>query len=292
MITNSSKVPVNTAKQSFPRAAVSNSTARYVNTATSKPTMNGAKPSSNVFHKSHSPVRRTFNQKAAPKNSILKEKVNTTKVNNVTTAGPKAVISVVQGHEAHAVKASVDETVHQVRGDSVERAATTATSLEAVQDSIVPGAKRPWEVPLLKLGLRGHLNCPMIHHSEEVRLKLNELMKTCTELSDMVLALEKVKTAQAKEIADLKKRERNDEDLMYETGVYDYPEGFIGPSVSITTAEPVTTAGEGVCTARAIPEEVSTATPEMDVTLTEALVDLLKSGKTKSSKPKARSISF
>ncbi|GJU18032.1 hypothetical protein Tco_1145998 [Tanacetum coccineum] len=85
---------------------------------------------------------------------------------------------------------------------------------------------------------------------------------------------------------------RSDEDLMYETGVYDYPEGFTGPSISITTAEPVTTAGEGVSTARAIPEEVSTAEPDMDVTLAEALVDLLKSGKKKSPKPKARGISF
>ncbi|GJR84937.1 putative ribonuclease H-like domain-containing protein [Tanacetum coccineum] len=64
---------------------------------------------------------------------------------------------------------------------------------------------------------------------------------------------------------------RSDEDLMYETGVYDYPEGFTGPSISITTAEPVTTAGEGVSTARAIPEE---------------------SGKKKSPKPKAKGISF
>ncbi|GKE98446.1 hypothetical protein Tco_0021797 [Tanacetum coccineum] len=79
---------------------------------------------------------------------------------------------------------------------------------------------------------------------------------------------------------------------MYKTGVYDYPEGFIGPSISITIAEPVTTAGEGVSTARAIPEEVSIAKPDMDVTLAEALVDLLKSGKKKSPKPKARGISF
>ncbi|GKA61065.1 putative ribonuclease H-like domain-containing protein [Tanacetum coccineum] len=75
---------------------------------------------------------------------------------------------------------------------------------------------------------------------------------------------------------------RSDKDLMYETGVYDYPEGFTGPSISITTAEPATTAGE----------EVSTAEPDMDVTLVEALVDLLKSGKKKSPNPKARGISF
>ncbi|GJU46748.1 ribonuclease H-like domain-containing protein [Tanacetum coccineum] len=91
-----SRVPVNTANQN----------ARYVNTVTSRPTVNGVKPSSNVFHKSYSPVRRTFNQRAAPKNSVLKEKVNTDKVNNVTTDGPKAVVSADQGHGENVVKSS------------------------------------------------------------------------------------------------------------------------------------------------------------------------------------------
>ncbi|GJT29622.1 putative ribonuclease H-like domain-containing protein [Tanacetum coccineum] len=95
------KVPVNAAKQSFPRATISNCTARYINTA-SRPTVNFAQPSSNIFHKFHSPVKRTFNQRTTPKNNDLKEKVNTAKVNNVTTVGPKAVVSAVQGHEAHA----------------------------------------------------------------------------------------------------------------------------------------------------------------------------------------------
>ncbi|GKC67739.1 hypothetical protein Tco_1100337 [Tanacetum coccineum] len=79
---------------------------------------------------------------------------------------------------------------------------------------------------------------------------------------------------------------RSDEDLMYETGVYDYPKGFTGPSVSITTAELVTTTGEGVSTAKAIPEKVSTTEPDIDVTLIEVLVDLLKSGKKKSQSQK------
>ncbi|GJU92449.1 ribonuclease H-like domain-containing protein [Tanacetum coccineum] len=50
VITNPCKVPVNTTKQSFSRAAVSNSIARDVNIVASRPTVNGAKPSSNVFH--------------------------------------------------------------------------------------------------------------------------------------------------------------------------------------------------------------------------------------------------
>nr|GEU29024.1 hypothetical protein [Tanacetum cinerariifolium] len=82
VITNSRKVPVNAAKQSSPRVATTTSTARYVNTAANRPTMTAIKPSSNVFHKLHSPVRRTFNQRITPKNSDLKETVYTVKETN------------------------------------------------------------------------------------------------------------------------------------------------------------------------------------------------------------------
>ncbi|GJU60338.1 hypothetical protein Tco_1238104 [Tanacetum coccineum] len=71
VLTKSGNVLVNTAKQSSSRAALSNSTTRYVNTVASRPTMNGAKPCSNVFHKSHSSVKRTIYQRTAPKISNL-----------------------------------------------------------------------------------------------------------------------------------------------------------------------------------------------------------------------------
>ncbi|GKF87726.1 hypothetical protein Tco_0258603, partial [Tanacetum coccineum] len=70
----------------------------------SRPIVNGAKPSSNVFHKSH--FKRNFYQRTALKNSDFKETVNTAKVNNVTTAGTKAVVSDVQGHDENAIKSS------------------------------------------------------------------------------------------------------------------------------------------------------------------------------------------
>ncbi|GKE30397.1 hypothetical protein Tco_1445781, partial [Tanacetum coccineum] len=105
-LTKSGNVPVNAAKQSSSMAAVSNSTARYVNIAATRPTVNDAKPRSNVFHKSHSSVKRTIYQRPIPKNSDFKDKVNTAKVNNVTTTGTKAVVSTVQGHEENAVKSS------------------------------------------------------------------------------------------------------------------------------------------------------------------------------------------
>nr|GEX36755.1 hypothetical protein [Tanacetum cinerariifolium] len=87
VITNSDKVPVNTFKQSSPRAPTSTITARYVNTTANRPTVNGTKLSANVFHKSHSPVRMTFNQRTTPKNSDLKEIVNTVKDQGIFDSG-------------------------------------------------------------------------------------------------------------------------------------------------------------------------------------------------------------
>nr|GEW50781.1 hypothetical protein [Tanacetum cinerariifolium] len=97
------------------------------------------------------------------------------------------------------VQLQLDEAVHMKLGDSLVRAATTASSLEAEQDSgninrtqskvtpnesslkklvqvVVPGAKKPWGILLLKLGLR------------------------------VVLDLEKTKTTQANVIDSLKRR--------------------------------------------------------------------------------------
>ncbi|GJW36586.1 ribonuclease H-like domain-containing protein [Tanacetum coccineum] len=99
-------VPVNAAKQSSPRAASSISTARPVNTAAPKPKVNDALPTTYSYFKAHSPVRRAFNQKSAAKTNNFNEKVNTARVNNVTTVGPKAVVSVVVGNGENVVKSS------------------------------------------------------------------------------------------------------------------------------------------------------------------------------------------
>ncbi|GJZ64384.1 ribonuclease H-like domain-containing protein [Tanacetum coccineum] len=99
-------VPVNAAKQSSPRAASSISTARPVNTAAPKPKVNDALPTTYSYFKAHSPVRRAFNQKSAAKTNNFNEKVNTARVNNVTTAGPKAVVSAAVGNGENAVKSS------------------------------------------------------------------------------------------------------------------------------------------------------------------------------------------
>ncbi|GKA01177.1 hypothetical protein Tco_0673842, partial [Tanacetum coccineum] len=86
--------------------ASSISTARPVNTDAPKPKVNDALPTTYSYFKAHSPVRRAFNQKSAAKTNKFNEKVNTVRVNNVTTAGPKAVVSVAVGNGENFIKSS------------------------------------------------------------------------------------------------------------------------------------------------------------------------------------------
>ncbi|GJZ88227.1 retrovirus-related pol polyprotein from transposon TNT 1-94 [Tanacetum coccineum] len=97
---------LNIARQNSSRVAVSINTSKPINIAYPKPIVNCARTTSNVFNRSHSHVRRPFNMFTSNKNNHFKEKVNTVK-GNVTTAGPKAVVSDKKGNEANTVKASM-----------------------------------------------------------------------------------------------------------------------------------------------------------------------------------------
>ncbi|GJW01969.1 putative ribonuclease H-like domain-containing protein [Tanacetum coccineum] len=96
---------LNTARQNSSKAAVSVNTARPINIAFPRPTVNCARLVSNVFNRAHSHVRRPFNNFTTNKNSNFNKKVNIVK-GNVTTVGPKAVVSDNKGNEANVVKAS------------------------------------------------------------------------------------------------------------------------------------------------------------------------------------------
>ncbi|GJY86186.1 hypothetical protein Tco_0500212 [Tanacetum coccineum] len=96
---------LNTVGQNFLKVAVSVNTARPINTAYPRQSVNSARIALNVFNRAHSHVRRPFNNSTTNKNINLKEKVNIVK-GNVTTDGPKAVVSDNKGNEANAVKAS------------------------------------------------------------------------------------------------------------------------------------------------------------------------------------------
>ncbi|GJS73464.1 ribonuclease H-like domain-containing protein [Tanacetum coccineum] len=146
-----------------------------------------------------------------------------------------------------------------------------------------------------------HSNDPLL--SGEDRLQLYELMEICTNLQK-----------KGRKIADLdadtevtlidKTQRRNDEDLMFDTGVLNGDEVFQEPmvntatttsSIPVSVADPVTTAGEVVTTASVeILEEL---------TLAQTLIEI-KSAKSKavttaattvtpaSSRPKAKGIIF
>ncbi|GJT30023.1 hypothetical protein Tco_0910298 [Tanacetum coccineum] len=95
-----------------------------------------------------------------------------------------------------------DEAVNEEMDDSLVRAATTASSLEAKQDNVAQ--TRSQNVSKLSNDLllaRGNTL-----RSGEDSLKLQELMALCTTLPTSVLNLETTKTTQANEITSLKTR--------------------------------------------------------------------------------------
>ncbi|GKD19409.1 hypothetical protein Tco_1208567 [Tanacetum coccineum] len=112
-------------------------------------------------------------------------------------------------------KSVADEAVHKELGDSLVRAATTASSLEAEPNN--GGSPRCQETmgdtiaqtrfeSVYKHSNDSLLTIGNTLQSDEDRPKLDELMVLCTTLQNMVLDLEKTKTTQHNEIASLKRR--------------------------------------------------------------------------------------
>ncbi|GJT79508.1 retrovirus-related pol polyprotein from transposon TNT 1-94 [Tanacetum coccineum] len=108
-----------------------------------------------------------------------------------------------------------DEAVNEEMDDSLERAATTATSLDAEQDR--GGGPRRQETMGDTIAQTRFKNVsktsndPLLARGNTLRsgedsLKLNELMELCINLQQRVLDLETTKTTQANEIASLKRR--------------------------------------------------------------------------------------
>ncbi|GKF32109.1 hypothetical protein Tco_0101907 [Tanacetum coccineum] len=106
-----------------------------------------------------------------------------------------------------------DEAVYEEMDDSLERAATTATSLDADSGS---GPRRQ-ETMGDTISQTGFENVSKLSNdlllvrgntlrSGDDSLKLKELMELCTNLQNRVIDLEKTKTSQAQEIISLKRR--------------------------------------------------------------------------------------
>nr|GEX70884.1 hypothetical protein [Tanacetum cinerariifolium] len=108
-----------------------------------------------------------------------------------------------------------DEAVYKELDDRLVEAVTTASSLEVEHDSggglrcqeaIVDSIAQTRFENVSKLSNVSLLARGNILRSDEDRMKLNELMKLCTNLQSKVLNLEKTKTTQALEITSLKRR--------------------------------------------------------------------------------------
>ncbi|GJW66446.1 putative ribonuclease H-like domain-containing protein [Tanacetum coccineum] len=93
---------------------VSLNTARQVNAAHSKTTVNAARPKSHFSKPAHSTIKRPINKNTTFKNSNFNQRVNIVKDKNVNTVRPKAVVNadrlkavlnVVKGNQVNAVKA-------------------------------------------------------------------------------------------------------------------------------------------------------------------------------------------
>ncbi|GKB89714.1 hypothetical protein Tco_0961986 [Tanacetum coccineum] len=111
--------------------------------------------------------------------------------------------SLRKGHSGYSPRVNpsdnvADEAVHKELGDSLVRAATTASSLESRQGRWFENVSKLSNDSLLARGNR--------LQSDEDRLKLDKLMALCTTLLSKVLDSEKIKTTQANEIASLKRR--------------------------------------------------------------------------------------
>ncbi|GJV65337.1 putative ribonuclease H-like domain-containing protein [Tanacetum coccineum] len=85
---------------------VSVNTAKQVNVAHTKTTVNAARPMSYLSKKAHLTIKRPIHKNTSFKNSNFNQRVNTVKDKNVNTVRPKAVVNAVKGNNVNAVKAS------------------------------------------------------------------------------------------------------------------------------------------------------------------------------------------
>ncbi|GJS68888.1 hypothetical protein Tco_0683453 [Tanacetum coccineum] len=206
-----------------------------------------------------------------------------------------------------------DEAIYKEL-DDILRAATTASSLEAEQDSgnIIKTQSKATPNEAGSQGTTtGGVNTSQ---NDEDSMKLKELMEFCTKLQQRVLDLENIKTSQAQDITSLKLRVKklekkggsrnhklkrlykvgrsarvisSDEASLEVFARHDMAEKEINVAEKeVSTADPVTTAGEVVTTASV---EISTTSPTKttitdDLTLAQTLIDI------RSAKPKVKGV--
>ncbi|GJW29653.1 putative ribonuclease H-like domain-containing protein [Tanacetum coccineum] len=180
-----------------------------------------------------------------------------------------------------------DEAFNEEMDDSLERAATTATSLDAEQDmgniNKTKSKGTPNEPSSSGTSSGGGarrqetMGDTIAQPRSENVSTLKELMELCTNLQNRVIDLENTKTTQAQEITSSKDYTRLGmcgDDLMFDSDVLDDKEVFAGQDMAekeVSTTDPVTTVGEVVTIAD-------------ELTLAQTLIDF------KTAKPKVKGV--
>ncbi|GKE22254.1 hypothetical protein Tco_1433766, partial [Tanacetum coccineum] len=190
-----------------------------------------------------------------------------------------------------------DETVHEERGDSVEKVTTTATSLDAehvsgnisrTQSTIIPND--PFPQGIGSGGSPRRQDTILGDRPAQTSMTLQELMVLCTTLSKKVESLE-TDLKQTKQIhgAAYTRLIKKDEEIQGRYGHdmefdfdFDAAKKVSTAEKDVSTAEPVSTAGAAVTTASVV---VSTVSPTRntgvstanDITMAETLVYIRKS---------------
>nr|GEU43522.1 hypothetical protein [Tanacetum cinerariifolium] len=106
VLMKSGLVLINTDRQNISKPAVLVNTARQVNAAHSKTTVNVVISMSYLSKITHLTVKRPIHKSTTFKNGNINQRVNTVRDINFNTARPKVVANVVNGNNLNAVKAS------------------------------------------------------------------------------------------------------------------------------------------------------------------------------------------
>ncbi|GJX69674.1 ribonuclease H-like domain-containing protein [Tanacetum coccineum] len=153
VLMKSDLVSINIARQNISKTAVLVNTARQVNTAHSKTTVNAARPMSNLSKKAHSTVKIPIHKNTAFKNSNINQRVNTIRDKYFNTARPKAVVNAIKGNNLNAVKASacwVWKPKHKVLDHLIDKSQVLLR---------VPRKNNMYSVDLKNIVPKGGLTC-------------------------------------------------------------------------------------------------------------------------------------
>nr|GEW43387.1 ribonuclease H-like domain-containing protein [Tanacetum cinerariifolium] len=221
VLTNSGLKTLNTARQTSSRAAVSVNTARPINTAYPRSTVNGARPTSNSNPQQELQEKGVIDSGCSRHMtgnmsffwSMKRLMVNMLPLEE-TSKEEKSLVKVKQSSmDGFAMMVQALEEV----GEGLEVPTDTHHIPIVTQPSSYQPQKKqksrrkqrketevPHTEPQTEESVPTTSNDPL--SSGEDKMQLTELMNLCTNLQKLVLDLEKAKTAQAKEIPNLKKR--------------------------------------------------------------------------------------